>query len=92
MNVSVKQTQTHRHRELTCGCQEGGDGAGEDQQRKAGISRCKLVNMGFFNSSAGKESACNAKDTGDEGSIPGSEDPLEKEMATHFSVLAWEMP
>ena len=50
------------------------------------------MNMGFFNSSAGKESACNAKDTGDEGSIPGSEDPLEKEMATHFSVLAWDMP
>ena len=24
------------------------------------------------------------------GSIPGGEDPLEKEMTTHFSVLAWE--
>ena len=24
--------------------------------------------------------------------IPGSEDPLEKEMATHSSVLAWEIP
>ena len=23
--------------------------------------------------------------------IPGSEDPLEKEMATSFSVLAWEI-
>ena len=22
----------------------------------------------------------------------GQEDPLEKEMATHFSVLAWEIP
>ena len=28
---------------------------------------------------------------GDLGSIPGSEDPLEKEMATHFSILAWEI-
>ena len=28
---------------------------------------------------------------GDVGSIPGSqEDPLKKEMATHFSVLAWD--
>ena len=26
------------------------------------------------------------------GSIPGWEDPLEKEMATHFSTLAWEIP
>ena len=29
---------------------------------------------------------------GDQGSIPGREDPLEKEMATHFSVLAWRIP
>ena len=28
---------------------------------------------------------------GDVGSILGHEDPLEKEMATHFSVLAWEI-
>ena len=28
--------------------------------------------MGFPDSSEGKESACNAGDTGDEGSIPGS--------------------
>ena len=26
------------------------------------------------------------------GSIPGQKDPLEKEMATHFSILAWEIP
>ena len=26
------------------------------------------------------------------GSIPGQEDPLEKGMATHSSVLAWEIP
>ena len=26
------------------------------------------------------------------GLIPGSEDPLEKEMATHSSILAWEIP
>ena len=29
---------------------------------------------------------------GDVGSIPGSEDPLEKERATHSSILAWEIP
>ena len=32
MNLSMKQKQTHRHREQTCGCQEGGvwerDGVG----------------------------------------------------------------
>ena len=28
-------------------------------------------------------------DTRDAGSIPGLEDALEKEMATHSSILAW---
>ena len=28
----------------------------------------------------------------DVGSIPGSEDPLEEEMATHSSILAWRIP
>ena len=36
-----------------------------------------------------KESACNAEDSG---LIPGWEDPLEKEMATHSSTLAWKIP
>ena len=30
-------------------------------------------------------------DTEDESLTPGSEDPLEKEMATHSSILAWEI-
>ena len=30
--------------------------------------------------------------TGDVGSILGREDSLEKEMATHFSILAWRIP
>ena len=34
----------------------------------------------------------NAGDIRDTGSIPGSEDPLEKEMATHSSILAWRIP
>ena len=29
---------------------------------------------------------------GDMGSIPGSGRSLEKEMATHSSILAWEIP
>ena len=36
-----------------------------------------------------KESACHA---GDVSLIPGSEDLLEKEMATHSSIPAWEIP
>ena len=37
---------------------------------------------------SGKEHACSAGDTGDADSVPGVEDPLEKEMATHSSILA----
>ena len=45
---------------------------------------------GFPGGSVGKESAHNA---GDMGSIPrGQEDPLEEEMATHSSLLAWRIP
>ena len=41
---------------------------------------------------SGKELAYKAGDMGNSGSIPGWEDPLEKEMATHSSILAWEIP
>ena len=45
--------------------------------------------MSFPGGSDGKESACNE---GDLSSIPGWEDPLGKEMATHSSILAWGIP
>ena len=51
--------------------------------------KCLPCIQGFFHSSVGKESACN---TGDLGLIPGWEDPLEKEMATHSCILAWRIP
>ena len=37
----------------------------------------------------GDEFSCSA---GDASSIPGREDPLEEEMATHSSILAWRIP
>ena len=37
------------------------------------VKESLITSWGFPNSSAGKESACNAGDTGDAGSIPGSE-------------------
>ena len=33
-----------------------------------------------------------AEDIRDVGSIPESGDPLEEEMATHSSILAWRIP
>ena len=46
---------------------------------------------GFPGGSAAKNT-CSAGATWDVGSIPGSGDPLEEEMATHPSILAWEIP
>ena len=45
--------------------------------------------MDFLGGSDGKASAYNA---GALGSILGQEDLLEKEMATHSSILAWRIP
>ena len=45
--------------------------------------------MGLPGGSDGKESACNVWDLG---WSSGWEDPLEEDMATHSSILAWRMP
>ena len=48
-----------------------------------------MVDLGIPGGSGGRESACN----GDPGSIfLGQEDPMEKEMATHSSILTWRIP
>ena len=46
---------------------------------------CVPLHGGFPGGSDGKESACNVGD-------PGWEDPLEKGMAIHSSILAWRIP
>ena len=48
-----------------------------------------MVGVGLPGGSDEKESACNIADW--VGSL-GREDPLEKEMASHSSILAWEIP
>ena len=40
----------------------------------------------------GSDGNASAYSAGDPSSIPGSEDPLEKEMATHSSAPAWKIP
>ena len=47
------------------------------------------AHQSFPGGSDGKENACNA---GDLGSTLGWDDPLEKGMATHSSILAWRIP
>jgi len=50
------------------------------------------VVLGFPSGSVVKNLPANAGDARDTGSILGCEDPLEKEMATHSSILAWKIP
>ena len=44
--------------------------------------------MGFSGGSVVKNLPANTGDTGD----LGQDDPLEKEMSTHSSILTWEIP
>ena len=60
--------------------------------RTAAAYHCCYSHRGFPPGSAGKESACNAGDTRRGVPSLGQEDALEKEMATHSSILAWEIP
>ena len=39
----------------------------------------------------GEKFACNVGATGDTGSIPGWENPLEEAVVTHSSILAWRI-
>ena len=48
MNLSMKQKQTQRHREETCGCQGGGEMGGRIDW-EFGISRCKLLYIEWIN-------------------------------------------
>ena len=51
-----------------------------------------IIIMFHLRGTSGKEPACQAGDTREVGSISGSARYLEKEMATHCSILAWRLP
>ena len=78
MAVVVQEVNQNHHQNL-------------NKQKHNKLLKNKLTKkeLGFPGGSAGKESACNA---GDPGSNLGWEDHLEKERATHSSILAWEIP
>ena len=51
-----------------------------------------MEELGFWGSSVVKNLHANVGDARDANSILGQKDPLEKEMATHSSILAWRIP
>ena len=52
-----------------------------------------MAALGFLGSASGKEPACQCRRY-KEMQVPslGWEDPLEEDMATHHSILAWRIP
>ena len=81
----------------------GGSYLSDSKAPDSGFLHGSLRNLCFFKKKKKKEfkynyfplvaqtlkTVCNA---GDPGSILGQEDPLEKEMAPHSSILAWRIP
>ena len=57
------------------------------------LASTKCLYWGFPGGSVGKDSACQMQKMQEilVRSL-GGEDPLEKEVATHSSILAWEIP
>ena len=47
MNLSMKEKQTHKHREQTCGSRGGGVQGGVDWE--SGVTGCRLTHMGWIN-------------------------------------------
>ena len=57
------------------------------------VCMCKYItNLELPRWLSGKESACQCRRRRDSGSIPGQKNLLEKEIATHSNILAWEIP
>ena len=57
-----------------------------------GVSLSDLLHYVTGGFPGGSEVKSSAYNVGDLGSILGQEDPLEKETATHSSILAWKIP
>jgi len=55
------------------------------------VSLTKRNSWDFLGGPVVENLPASAGNTGDMGSIPGQEEPLEKEMATHSRILVWEM-
>ena len=53
------------------------------------LKTCLHVQLVFAGGSVVKNPLANARDVG---SIPGSEGPLERKMASHSGILSWEIP
>ena len=56
------------------------------------VGRIYTYTWGFPGGTVVENPPVNAGDTGDVGSVPGMGSPLEEEVVTHSSILAWKIP
>ena len=68
---------------------EGVCDGGRVSHLKGKCTQVSSTPQGFPGDSVVKNPSANA---GNAGSIPGQEDPLEEDMETHSSILAWKIP
>ena len=73
---------------LVSGGEEGDRLAGSGFSESTGAG----VLVGFLGGASGKEPTCQCRRQEVQVQSLGQEHPLEKEMVTHSSVLAWEIP
>ena len=77
-----KEKESARSLQEGKGCRSGQAGGGKGSS----------IPSAFSPASKDLESTCSKGDAGDTGSIPGWGNPLEEEMATPSSILAWRIP
>ena len=70
----------------------GSQRVGHTEATQQAHTHVYICTYGFPGDSTGQEFACNAGDEETQVQSLGQENLLEKEMATHFSILAWEIP
>ena len=75
---------------LTQGQRHAPKGKQQDETERGAFFKPRYLMQEFPWRLSGKASACQCRET----QVPslGREDPLEKEMATHSSILAWRIP
>ena len=91
----ARSAATTRGRHLPAGSRQGNAGGWQFGQVENGrqFHLVQPISVGFPGGPSGKEPACQYRQMEQTRLCSlGREDPLEKEMATHSSILAWRIP
>ena len=85
MSEGLEETLTHELHPVAGNCR------GNQAEGVLALQSPSITSSGLPRWLSGKEFACSAGNARDASSLPGSEDPLEKEIAVHSSILTWRI-